>query len=427
MVRIAQVESGTIADDLELEIGTRIVRINGAPVRDTIDLRFLEVDETLEVEAVSPGCTHATLYEIEKPAGEPLGIVTAPDPVRQCANKCAFCFIDGNPPDARESLFLKDDDFRLSFTYGSYVTLTNLGPGGFRRILEQRLSPLYVSVHATEPEVREAALGVARGGDILDRLRELIDGGIDMHTQVVLCPDLNDGVHLDRTICDLFALGEHVLSLSIVPVGLTKYNLDRPIRLLTPDEAGRAIEQVDRARARSIETRGTGWVYASDELFFAAGRPLPIASYYDDWPLTENGVGAVRRLLDAFDENLPDAPRMPGQNVVVVTGQRMAAVIGPLLPRLESATGCNARLVAVSNSYFGATVTTAGLLPGRDVLAALGQAAQAAPFDLALLPAEALNDDAHFIDDVTLAAIDAAFPHAAIRPAHELVTALQPS
>ena len=199
MVRVAEIIPGSIAEDLRFEIGSRIVRINGQPVRDAIDLRFREVDEHLELEVAGIG-DEVTVFDIEKPAGEPLGIIPSPDPVRQCANKCPFCFIDGNPAGARRSLFIKDDDFRLSFSYGSYVSLTNLGPRGFVRLIEQRLSPLYVSVHATEPEVRMAALGVPRGGDIVADLQRLADNGIEVHTQVVLCPELNDGEHLDRTI-----------------------------------------------------------------------------------------------------------------------------------------------------------------------------------------------------------------------------------
>src|SRR5688500_13774398 len=259
MVRIAEIVPDSIASDLQLQIGSRVVRINGELVRDAIDYRFLEVDGTLELEVAEPGCDESVIYEIEKDAGETLGIVPAADPVRQCANKCVFCFIDGNPADARKSLHLKDDDFRLSFTYGSYVTLTNLGPKGFERLIEQRLSPLYVSVHATEPELRMRLLGVERGGDIMEQLRTLADAGIDVHTQVVLCPEWNDGVHLQRTIDELWSIGPAVLSLSIVPVGLTQYNLNRPVRLLTAAEATIALDQVDAARARALRERGTGW------------------------------------------------------------------------------------------------------------------------------------------------------------------------
>src|SRR5688572_3144977 len=254
MVRIAGIQPESIAEELSLEIGSRIVRINGEPVRDAIDYRFLEAEGLIELEVHSPGA-EPVLYEIEKDASEPLGITLAADTVRQCANKCVFCFIDGNPAGARPSLHLKDDDFRLSFTYGSYVTLTNLGPKGFQRLIDQRLSPLYVSVHATNPPVRERILGVPLGGNIVDQLKELTGAGLQVHTQVVLCPGWNDGVELDRTIDDLWALGDNVLSLSIVPVGLTRYNIDRPARLLEQSEAVRAIAQVERARTRAMNER----------------------------------------------------------------------------------------------------------------------------------------------------------------------------
>jgi putative radical SAM enzyme (TIGR03279 family) len=218
MVRIAEIVSGSIAEALELEIGSRVVRINGAPVRDIIDFRFLEAEELLELE-VAPECGGGgVLYEIEKDPGEALGIVPVPDAVRECANKCVFCFIDGNPAGVRRTLNLRDDDFRLSFTYGNYVTLTNLGPRGFQRLIDQRLSPLYVSVHATEPEVRMRLLGVRRGGEIVEQLRRLTAAGLEVHTQVVLCPGWNDGAHLDRTMAELWGLGPGVLSVSVVPV-----------------------------------------------------------------------------------------------------------------------------------------------------------------------------------------------------------------
>ncbi len=421
MVRIAETLPGGIADELQLEIGTRIIRINGDRVRDTIDFRFREVDASIEVEILGPGDDEPTILEIEKPAGETLGIVPAPDVVRQCANKCAFCFIDGNPPGARDALFLKDDDFRLSFAYGSYVTLTNLGPRGFDRILEQRLTPLYVSVHATEPEVRMAALGVERGGDIVEQLDTLIAGGIEVHTQVVLCPGLNDGPHLDRTIVDLEGLGPGVLSLSVVPVGLTRYNLDRHVGLLTADQAAAAIAQVDRARQRALARAGTGWAYAADEMFFLAQQPIPEGAYYDDWPLTENGVGAVRRFLDTATADLDRVPPLQGRSVTFVTGERMAPVLRPLADALRARTGCDTRVVPVRNRWFGETVTTAGLLAGHDILSALRGEAR---LDLVLLPAESLNDDQLFIDDLPLTELVEALAPAEVRPGHDLFAPL---
>lgn len=421
MIRIAEILPGTIAAELQLEIGSRIIRINGEPVRDTIDFRFLEADGTLEVE-ITPAAGGVTeIYEIEKDPGEALGVIPAPDAVRECANKCVFCFVDGNPPGVRRTLDLRDDDFRLSFTYGNYVTLTNLGPRGFQRLIDQRLSPLYVSVHATEPAVRERLLGVPRGGNILEQLRLLTTAGLEVHTQVVLCPEWNDGAHLERTIEDLWQLGPGVLSLSVVPVGLTRYNLGRPVRLLTEAEATRAIEQVERARSRALSERGEGWAYVGDEMFFIAGREIPAASYYDDWQLTENGVGAVRQLLDDFAAGLPLLPRLDGQRIGIATGTRMAPVLESLRAELEGATGARVSVVSVPNTVYGETVTTAGLLPGADFVSAL---TAAGPFDLILIPGEALNDDEIFIDDLPLARLAEAVAPARLLPGHEITSTL---
>ncbi|HET9439229.1 MAG TPA: DUF512 domain-containing protein [Longimicrobiales bacterium] len=420
MVKVADVAPGSIAEELQLEIGSRIVRINGELVRDVIDYRFLEADGLLEVEVATPA-GESVVYEIEKDAGEPLGVIPAPDTVRQCANKCVFCFVDGNPQGARQSLHLKDDDFRLSFTYGSYVTLTNLGPKGFQRLIDQRLSPLYVSVHATEPAVRERLLGVSLGGGIVEQLRSLTAAGIEVHTQIVLCPEWNDGEHLTRTIEDLWEIGPGVLSLSVVPVGLTQHNLGRPVRLLTAEEAAQALRQIDAARARALRERGIGWAYAGDEMFFTATEPVPAPEYYDDWPLTENGVGAVRRLLDDFDDGLVSLPVMTGQRVAIVTGTRMAKVFAPLGERIARQTGAQVDVLGVVNTMYGPTVTTAGLLPGRDIADAIRRGA---PYDVALIPAEALNDNEVFVDDVALETMRELFGATRIVPGYELIDTL---
>jgi len=217
VIRIAEIEAGSIAEEMHLQIGTRIVRINGQPVRDGIDLTYLLADTELELEIISTTGIRE-LLEIHREEGQALGIVPAPDTIRECANKCVFCFIDGNPKDVRPSLWLRDDDFRLSFTYGSYVTLTNLGPKGLQRLVDQRISPIYVSVHATEPEVRNRLLKNDRAGLIMDQLRFLLENGLEVHTQVVLCPGWNDGPHLDRTMDDLLGLGGGVRTLSVVAV-----------------------------------------------------------------------------------------------------------------------------------------------------------------------------------------------------------------
>jgi len=421
VVRIAEIESGSIADELNLEIGSRVVRINGDRVRDGIDLTYLLADTDLEIETVSP-TGETVVFDIEREPGDLIGIVPEPDTIRECANKCVFCFIDGNPEGARQTLWLRDDDFRLSFTYGSYVTLTNLGPKGLKRLVDQRISPLYVSVHATEPEVRERLLVNSRAGLIMDQLRELIDGGLEVHTQIVLCPEWNDGKHLDRTIEDLWGLGPAIRSLSVVPVGLTRFNLNRPVRPLEPSEAGEAIDRVDRARARGVEKRGFGWCYAADEMYLIAGRGVPHAPYYDDGALYENGVGAIRRFLTGFEEGLASVPELAHGRLRLVTGGSMAPFLGDLAPRLATQTGADVEVVQVRNEYFGESVTIAGLLGGRDILAALGESHEG---DTVVLPAEALNADGVFIDDMSLTDFSTALGSVDVRTGYEITEALR--
>ena len=421
MVRIAEIESGSVAEELQLEIGTRIIRINGQRVRDGIDLTFLLADTTLELETLGPEGESA-LYEIVREPGESLGIIPAPDAIRECGNKCVFCFIDGNPQDVRQSLWLRDDDFRLSFTYGSYVTLTNLGPRGMERLVEQRISPLYVSVHATEPEVRVRLLVNDRAGLIVDQLRYLTENGLSVHTQVVLCPQWNDGAHLDRTMDDLYGLGEGVLSLSIVPVGLTKYNLGRPVRPLTMQEARGAIGQVDRFRERTMPERGFGWCYSADELYLIAKQDLPSDAYYDEGALTENGVGALNGFIREFDEGLEGVPELPYRRLRLVTGGSMEPFFRERAQRLSDATRTEVDVVTVVNDFYGESVTVAGLLAGRDIQASLGDTAAD---ELLLLPAEAVNADGLFIDSMPLSDLTDTLAPATVATGYEVTACLR--
>jgi putative radical SAM enzyme (TIGR03279 family) len=421
MIRIAEIEAGSIADDLHLEIGTRIVRINGKRIRDGIDLTFLLAESALELETVT-AAGEAVLYEIEREPGESVGIVPAPDTIRECGNKCVFCFIDGNPKDVRDSLWLRDDDFRLSFAYGSYVTLTNLGPRGMERLVEQRISPLYVSVHATEPEVRIRLLVNDRAGLIMDQLRYLLTNGLEVHTQIVLCPEWNDGPHLDRTLADLYELGEGVLSLSVVPVGLTKYNMGRPVRPLTAEEAAAAIGQVDRRRAMALEERARGWCYAADELYLVAGQDLPGDDYYDEGSLTENGVGAVRRFLREFESDLHKLPSLPDRSLRIVTGSSMAPFLSEEAPRLAQATGASVEILDIENRFYGKGVSVAGLLGGADIVAGVGATRQD---EVILLAAEALNSDDVFIDDVPISEVRAALEPATVVAGYTIFECLE--
>ena len=421
MVRIGEIGPGSIAEALELRIGTRIVAVNGEPVRDSLDFAFLAAENELEIEAVEPDGARVA-YEINRDGSESLGIVPAPDKVRECANECVFCFIDGNPPGARPPLWVRDDDFRLSFTYGSYVTLTNLGPRGLQRLVDQRISPLYVSVHATDPEVRVRLLKNRRAGLIMDQLRRLLDAELEVHAQVVLCPGWNDGPELDRTIRDLYALGPGVLTLSVVPVGLTRYNVNRPVRLLREGDATEALAQTDAPRKTALRERGHHWCYAADELFLIAGREAPGADYYDDWPLLENGVGALRTLLDAFDANVGELSPITGvERVRIATGGSMRPFFERMAPEVSRRMSCDVDVVAVRNRYFGPTVTVAGLLPGADLAEDVGECRSG---DLVLLPADALNADGLFIDGMPLGEVEAALSPAVVRTGRELAETL---
>lgn len=424
MVRIGEIGPGSVAEALELRIGTRILTVNGERVRDSLDFIFRTAEEEIELEAVGPD-GEQVLYEISRDPGESLGIVPARDKIRECANECVFCFIDGNPPDARDPLWLRDDDFRLSFTYGSYVTLTNLGPRGLRRLVEQRISPLYVSVHATDPDTRIRLLKNDRAGLILEQLGELLSGGLEVHTQVVLCPGWNDREELDRTIRDLYALGPGVLTLSVVPVGLTRYNLGRPVRPLTRDEAAAAVRRTGKIRERALRERGRHWCYAADELFLIAGQNVPEARYYDDWTLRENGVGAVRALLDGFAAEKDRIAPVPGvDRVRIVTGVSMKPFFEELAPAASRRLASPVEIVAVPNRYFGPSVTIAGLLAGADILNTVGRGRTG---DLVLLPGEALNGDRVFIDGVALSEVEERLAPAAVRPGLDLAGALTPA
>ncbi len=423
MIRVASVRGGSIGAELAIRSGTQLLRINDRELRDALDLAFYEADESIQLLTRSPD-GEETLFEIEKPADESLGLVPEPDKVRRCTNACPFCFVKGNPKveRLRAGLYIKDDDYRLSFMFGHYVTLTNLRDEDWTRIFEQRLSPLYVSVHATDPEVRLAMLRNPRSAEIAGHLDRLAEGGIGIHAQVVLCPDLNDGPVLQRTIDDLYARGDSILSLSIVPVGLTDYNQDRGVRPLTESECLRTIEMVEQARARARRERDSSWAYAADELFLKAGRELPGAEYFDDLELVANGVGAVSELRDRARADMKKLPSLEGTRIVLVTGTSMAPHLEAIARDIGEATGASVETARTENRLFGPLVTTAGLLGGEDHLRALEPFAD---FDVGLISRTAINDDELFLDDVTLADLRAAFPGMEIWPSEHVTDVLR--
>ena len=406
MLTVAAVAPDSLASELGLGPGDELLAINGRELVDFLDWEFLAADDAFELH-VRTASGRETLFDIERPEDLPLGVTLEPPKIRRCANRCDFCFVDGNPAGSRKSLFIRDDDYRLSFRHGNFATLSNLKDRDVRRILEYRLSPLYVSVHATDAEVRRRLLRNPKAPAILDQLRMFAEGGIQFHTQIVLVPGHNDGAVLERSLGDLWAMGDDVLSVSVVPVALTSFSRHDLVRQPGADEARAAVAAVERWQARARGERAAGWVYGSDELYMTADLPFPPAEAYDGFAQVENGVGAVRYLEQLVERDVARMADMTDRRVLVCTGTAMGRLMPRLFPPLERATGASFELAVLENSYYGPSVTTAGLLPGDAFRRAL---AERQGVHLALLPAEAVNEDGLFVDDVTLAALEAEAP-----------------
>jgi putative radical SAM enzyme (TIGR03279 family) len=422
MIRVARVRRDSIATELDIQPGTLLLRLNDHELRDGLDLLYYQADDQIELEVETPN-GERLVFDIVKQPDETLGLVPEPDKVRRCTNACPFCFVKGNPKarNLRSALYVKDDDYRLSFLFGHYVTLTNLREPDWERIFEQRLSPLFVSVHATDPEVRMQMLKNPRSADIRDNLDRLWGGGVAVHAQIVLCPGINDGPVLDKTIADLYERDRAILSLSIVPVGLTAHNEDRGVRPLTAPECVETLGRIDAVRETARSERGFGWCYAADEMFLQAGREPPGRDYFDDLELESNGVGAISFLSDSVREGLDALPRLDDTRIVLITGTSMGPSLTRLAGQMAEACGAEITTCAVPNTLYGPMVTTAGLLPGADHLTALRSKTD---HDLALLSRNALNEDDLFLDDMSLEELRAALPKLEIWPSDNVIDAL---
>jgi putative radical SAM enzyme (TIGR03279 family) len=375
---ITAVERGSLAERIDLKAGDRLVSINDHVLRDIIDVQFYGADETLELLVAREGQAH--LIRVERDYGEELGLSFANPTfdvdIRRCANNCDFCFVKQNASGMRRSLYVKDDDYRYSFLFGNFVTLTNLTEDDWARLEEQRLSPLYVSVHATDLALRRRFLARASAPDVMAQLRRLADLGIEVHTQVVLVPGLNDGQPFAQTVADLAALyRDPVASVGVVPVGLTQYHRGQ-CRTYTPDESRLVLDQIEPWRRESRAQWGESFVYPSDEWYLIAGRALPPADEYDGFPQVENGVGMVRQLLDEWAELKEEdaAGRLPLSGLrpaTLVCGTLIAPVMARIVEELNERAGVHWQLVPVVNQFFGQVTTVSGLLTGRDVITAL--------------------------------------------------------
>ena len=402
-VKINDIAPGSLADELGWRPGDQILAVNGETVQDELDLRFKAAEERFTVKVRMGGALRE--QSVSRDLSEPLGAEFEEFRIKTCGDDCVFCFVDQNPVGLRDTLYFRDGDFRMSFLYGNYITMTNLRDRDMQRIVEQRLSPLYISVHCTTDEIRRRMMGHRTQQDrLMEKLEFLRAHGIDMHAQVVLVPGFNDGATLEKTVADLYAMNDRMQSLSIVPVGLTRHRRElSDLRPLTSDEARALVAQVEGWQARFRDEIGRGFVYLSDEMYILAGLGFPEEDDYDGYPLMENGVGMSRDFLNELDyqrEYLPDALPEP-RTLALVTGTLTADLleerVAPVLREIEN---LDVQVVAAENLIFGDSVTVSGLLNFKSFYAALRPLADANLLgDLVLLPPDSVNFEGLFLDN----------------------------
>jgi len=405
-LEIEYVAPGSIAAELDIEAGDTLLMINGEPLRDIIDYNYFSAEEEL-VFLVRKGDGDLWEIEFEKDACEPLGICFPPPVPGSCGNNCVFCFVHQLPKGMRKPLYVKDEDYRLSFLYGNYVTLTNLLPEELDRIREQRLSPLYISVHATDPATRDKLLGRSGLRPVMEIMGELAEAGIIMHSQVVLCPGLNDGAVLEKTVEDLASLHPFVASLAIVPLGLTRHRRGLPDLRPVTDAYAREFVATWVPRQAALAARlGEPFFFLADEFYIKGGLEFPGLAEYADLPQLENGVGMVPQFLADARELLAVVDQLPAIEVTVVTGVSAFTYIEAFTLRLSETTGARIRTVAVMNSLFGEQVTVTGLVTGGDIVRSL----QGSDVGRVLLIPDVMLKEGEglFLDDMSLDDVAAA-------------------
>lgn len=411
--KISKILPDSIAEEMGFEAGDSILTINGIRPRDLIDYQFLCSDEFLELEVIdTSGKTHHV--EIEKEYDENLGLefeTALFDGLIQCNNKCPFCFIDQQPPGKRDSLYLKDDDYRLSFLYGSYLTLTNLTAKEWERIEQMRLSPLYVSVHATEPDLRIHLLKNPRAGQILDQLKWFQERRLQIHAQVVVCPGINDGEHLTRTLLDLanFYHKEQptVASAAVVPVGLTQFRpTEDELIPVCQEKAKEVIHQVQDLQKQFKHKFGSHFAWLADEWFLIARQELPTEAEYEDYPQIGNGVGSIRQFIKQFQTVgkaiLPEKINQ-SKTLTWVVGNAVELAFQPLVNQLNQVENLTVNLVALNSEYWGQEITVTGLLTGQDLMKKLQKKNLG---DGIILPSVMLKyGEEKFLDDTTVSEV----------------------
>ncbi|QGT99835.1 Fe-S oxidoreductase, related to NifB/MoaA family with PDZ N-terminal domain [Candidatus Syntrophocurvum alkaliphilum] len=405
---IKDIIENSIAEEVDIKPGDILLSINGFTITDIIEYQFYTSEELLDIE-IKKSNNEIWAIEIEKDYDEDLGLIFEGvifDTIKSCKNKCAFCFIDQLPPLMRETLYIKDDDYRYSFLYGNFITLTNLDENDWEKIINLRLSPLYISVHSTNGEIREKLMNNKNAKKIKSDLERLKDANIQVHTQIVLCPGINDGEELIQTIDDLINLYPSVLSIGIVPVGLTGYreNLES-LRPVSPKLANELIPLIEDYQKKNRKKYGSGLVYLADEFYIKADIDFPEAEYYDDFSQIENGIGLARILLDEFEElkkELPDTIAFK-ESSYIVTGESAQKVLEPLVFYLNQIDNIDVKLIPVKNNYFKGDVTVTGLLTGNDIIKAINGNHKGKRI---ILPDVVLKEGQILLDDTSLEDIE---------------------
>jgi putative radical SAM enzyme (TIGR03279 family) len=399
LLEILSILPGSTAARMGLKPGDSVISVNGEEIHDVIDFRFFSADERLSL-AVQKKSGSLIKLKVSKEPDDNLGLEFAPLRIKRCRNKCIFCFVDQMPPGCRKTLYVKDDDFRASFLHGNFITLDALSESDWERIFRLRLSPLYISVHSTDAGLRASLLRNTKAPDILESLKRLASGGIKMHTQVVLCPGVNDKEHLKRTITDLAGLFPAVSSIAVVPVGITRFRKGLfPLRIFSRQEARAVLERIEPLARRFKKRFGTRLVFASDEFYIKANVQFPPPSFYEDFPQIENGVGLVATFMGEVSRTRLPTKIVPVR-ATVVTGVSFSKILSSILKRLKGMKGAVVRQVTVKNRFFGPSVTVTGLLTGGDILHALRGKRLG---DMVLIPSSALKEDGDvFLDDMSV-------------------------
>lgn len=405
---ISGVRKHSLAEEAGIKAGEKLCEIDGVQVKDIIELSFYTTDDRVDllIEAENGSRRHVI---IDKYPDEDLGLEFESavfDKVSTCYNRCIFCFVDQMIPGMRPGLYVRDDDYRLSFLYGNFITLTNMKDEDFERIISTHMTPLYVSVHATDPAVRCQMMNNRFAGELMEKLERLLDAGIQVHTQIVCCPGYNDGEILAKSFADLYERHPGILTMAVVPVGLTKNREHLPqLRTFTKEEAVAIVEQVTAWQTRCRQETGKSFIYLGDEFYLLADKELPSREWYDGFPQLENGIGLTRSFLDEWTEIVPKLQDAKGAaNAVIPVGEGAYKVLKPLMDDFNHIMGTNHKFIPVANQFFGGKVNVTGLLTGGDILEAVQNNKRV------ILPAVVLNKDQMFLDDMSFEEFKKACP-----------------